>query len=559
MVGKFPKRGASRHQFFGKALLRLLPLTVVLGAGTSAAGQIDTGVADLKVRWDNTVKYSTAYRLKDADSSLLGDVNLSDGDTNFRKRGFVSNRVDLLSELEATYGQFGARISGAAWYDTAYNRHNDNNTAGAFGPGTSAVNTSDSSNPTAFSSYTRRVHGRGVELLDALVTGGFDVGGRQATLRLGQHSVIWGESLFFGDNAIAGAMSPVDIAKALSVPNLRFQEILRPVPQASGQVQLTDELTAYAVYQVGWRPNRQQGSGSYFSPLDFQPGGDNVYTPFGPVGRAATRKGKNSGQGGLALRYRGDDTDYGVYAFRFNSKSSQFVTNPRLGQFYEAYQNGINTFGASANRSVGLFNYAIEASYRSNQDLLSPNAYDLGSGARYAVGRTLHVNISAFGSSLGKSQFWDDASLIGEVAYNHVIEVTENSDTLSGCQPSSFAGSVCQPNGTRNSLRFQALFEPVFYQALPGVDIRVPIGISYQPNGSRNMVGGAPLPENGGAINIGVKATYLEAWQMGLNLTHYYGGGGVLFSPFSGGTQAWNYKQYFKDRDYIALNFSRTF
>lgn len=559
MVRGFPKGETTRFRRRGQKLLRLIPVTAVLAAGSAAAGEIDTGVTGLKLRWDNTVKYSTAYRLKDADENLLGNPNLSDGDTNFRKRGFTSNRVDLLSELEATYGQFGARLSGAAWYDTIYNRSNDNNTAGAFGPGTSAVNTSDPGNATRFSPYTRRVHGRDAEILDAFVSNRFDVGGRQATLRLGQHSVIWGETLFFGDNGIAGAMSPIDQAKALSVPNLRFQELLRPVPQASGQIQLTDELTAYSIYQFTWRPNRQQGSGSYFSPLDFQAGGDLIYTPTGALRRTDTREGKNSGQGGLALRYRGEDTDYGIYALRFNSKTSQTVTNPVSGQFYEAYHNGINTFGASANRSIGLFNYAIEASVRTNQDLLSPNAYDVGNGARYAVGRTAHVNVSAFGSSLGTTSLWDDASLIAEAAFNHVIKVTENEDTLSGCQPTSFPGSVCQPNGTRNSLRFQALFEPVFYQALPGMDIRLPMGITYQPNGSRNMVGLAPMPENGGSINLGIKASYLETWQIGFNYTHYYGGSGVLFSPVSGGTQAWTYKQYFKDRDFVSFNLSRTF
>jgi hypothetical protein len=560
VVIKFWKGATSRYRLQRGILQRFLPFAVILTAGSASAGQIETDIPDLKLRWDNTVKYSSAYRLKNADSGLLGNPNLSDGDTNFRKRGIVSNRADLLSELEASYQQFGVRLSGAAWYDTVYNRHNDNNTAGAFGPGTSAVNTADPSNPTGFGSYTRRVHGRNAELLDALVSSRFDVDGRQATLRLGQHSVIWGESLFFGDNAIAGAMSPIDQAKALSVPNLRFQEILRPVPQASGQIQLTDELTAYAIYQFGWRPNRTQGAGSYFSPIDFQAGGDLVYTPNGAFRRSETRDGKNTGQGGVALRFRGEDTDYGLYALRFNSKTSQTVTNPVTGRFYEAYHNGINTFGASANRSVGLFNYAIEASMRSNQDLLSPNAYDLGSGARYAVGRTMHVNVSAFGSNLGNSPLWDDASLIGEVAFNHVLKVTENADTLSGCQPVGFPGSVCQPNGSRNSLRFQMLFEPVYYQALPGVDLRLPIGFSYQPKGSRNMVGLAPMPENGGAINVGVKASYLDTWQMGLNLTHYFGGADVLFSPVGrSGTQAWGYKQYFKDRDFVSLNISRTF
>jgi hypothetical protein len=236
------------------------------------------------------------------------------------------------------------------------------------------------------------------------------------------------------------------------------------------------------------------------------------------------------------------------------------VGSPLSGTYYENYHNGINAFGASANKSMGPFNFAIEASLRTNQDLLSPNAYDLGAGAQYAVGKTAHVNISAFGTNLGKSAVWDDATLLAEVAFSRVLSISRNGDTMSGCQPAAFPGSVCQPNGTRDAWRLQALFEPVFYQALPGVDIRVPMGLAYQPRGSRNMVGPAPLPENSGSVNLGISASYLDVWRAGLNVNHFFGKGGTLFSAISaGGTSAWNYNQYFKDRDYISFNVSRTF
>ncbi|MFZ6048762.1 DUF1302 domain-containing protein [Pseudomonas sp. CR3202] len=535
-------------------------LAVALAAGSANALEIDTGNPDLRLRWDNTLKYSAGYRLHDADSSLASDVNLGDGDTNFRKSGLISNRLDILSELEGSYQQFGFRVSGAGWYDSVYRNSNDNNTAGAFGPGTSAVNSTQISTPDEFTPYTREVHGRDAELLDAFVSGRFDLGDHAATLRVGQHSVVWGESLFFGDNAIAGAMSPIDTAKALSVPNLRFQEILRPVPQVSGQLQLSDAVTAYAFYQPFWRQNQSQGSGSYFSPIDFQRGGDLIFTPTGPFLRTSTREAQDSGQGGVALRIRTDETDYGIYLLRFHSKSSTIVTDPINRTFYENYHSGINVFGASANHNVGLFNFAIEASVRNNQDLLSPNAYDIGAGPQYAVGRTFHVNVSAFGSNLGRTALWDDATLLGEVAFTRVLSVKENADTLSGCQPSAFPGAVCSPNGTRDSWKFQALFEPVYYQIFPGVDLRVPMGGSYQPDGSRNMVGAAPLPEDAGSINVGLTASYLETWRLGVSATHFFGSSGVLFSPVGpGGTQAWNYDQYFRDRDYVTMFLSRTF
>jgi hypothetical protein len=531
-----------------------------MAAGPVLAVDIDTGNPDFKLRWDNTVKYSAAYRLHDASATLLSDPNQDDGDANFRKPGFISNRLDLLSEMEGSTGDYGFRISGAGWYDSVYNRANENNTAGEFGPGTSGVNSSEISSPTQFTPYTRRINGKEAELLDAFVSAKFDLGGHAATVRLGQHSLVWGETLFFGDNGIAGAMSPINVAKAVSVPNLRFQEILRPVPQMSGQFQIDSNITAYGYYQFHWLPSQGQGSGSYFSPLDFIPGGNLVLTPAGDYTRGATQDGKNSGQGGLSLRIRGDDIDYGLYAVRFNEKTPTTTLSPLTGTFYDHYHNGITTFGASANKSVGLFNFAAETSVRWNQDLLSPNAYDVGGGPQYAVGRTAHLNVSAFGSDLGKSSLWDDATLLAEVAYTRVLSITRNADTLSGCQPAAFPGSVCQPNGTRSAWKSQFLFEPVYYQALPGVDLRVPIGLSYVPKGSRNMVGAAPLAQDGGSFNIGVSTSYLDVWRAGLSVTHFFGASGVAYNTISAaGTSLLNYRQYFADRDYVALNITRTF
>jgi len=546
------------------APIRLVALAASLAAGSTMAFQVDTGNPDFKLRWDNTLKYSAAQRLHDADPVLAGDANLSDGDNNFASKGLVSSRFDLLSELEASSGAFGMRISGAAWYDSVYTRTNRN--AAPLPVNSTEVILAGASAPNEFNAYTRKTHGRKAEFLDAFVSGRFDLGGHAATVRLGQHTVVWGETLFFGDNGIAGAMAPIDVAKALSVPNLRYQEVARPVPQVSGQFQISPDITAYAYYQLKWVENRSQGSGSYFSPIDFQSGGDMIFTgPTSFLVREATHEGKDSGQGGVSLRIRGDDIDYGVYAVRFNAKSSGTVSKPNplmpgFGSFYENYHNGINAFGVSANKSAGLFNYAAEVSVRTNQDLFSPNAYDLGAGAQYAVGKTAHFNLSAFGTSLGKSAIWDDAMLLAEVAYSRVLSIKRNADTMSGCQPAFFPGSVCTPNGTRSAWRLQALLEPVFYQALPGVDLRFPIGLSYVPKGSRNMIGPAPLPENAGSINVGVSGSYLDVWRFGLSFNHFYGSRAPLFSVISpGGTSAWNYRQYFGDRDHISLNLSRTF
>jgi hypothetical protein len=537
-----------------------MALAALMAASPAGALQIDTGESGVSLRWDNTVKYSSAHRLKDADPALTNDPNQGDGDTNFRQKGLISSRFDLLSEIDAKYENFGLRLSGAAWSDAIYLRPNRNNTAGAFGPGTSAVNSSEISDPTQFTPYTRKTHGRNAEVLDAFVSAKLDLGGHAATVRLGQLTQLWGETLFLGDNGIAGAMSPVDVAKALSVPNLRFQEVMRPVPQLTGQLQINDEITAYAYYQLRWKESRLPGSDSYFSPVDFGAGGDMILTPGGPIPRGPRQGEKDGGQGGLALRIRSEETDFGIYLARYHTKSPLLITNLVNNTYYEYVHKGITTLGTSASRSFGRANLAMEASVRNNQDLLSPNAYDLGAGPQYATGRSAHANVSAFATSLGPTALWSDAALLAEVAYSRVLRIEKNADTMSGCQPAFLPGAVCQPNGTKDSLRAQVLFEPVYFQVLPGLELRVPIGLAYTLKGTRNMVGPVAFAENSGSLSVGMNAIYLDAWRFGVNYTHYYGDKGVAFRPINASFgSAWNYQQTSADRDYLSFVVSRTF
>src|SRR4051812_45757993 len=89
-----------------------IALASILPMQAAHAFEFDTGDSDIKVTWNNTFKYSTAYRLKNADPGLLasgypsagpGDFsgyNLDDGNRNFRTRGIVSSRIDWLSGLD---------------------------------------------------------------------------------------------------------------------------------------------------------------------------------------------------------------------------------------------------------------------------------------------------------------------------------------------------------------------------------------------------------------------------------------------------------------------------
>ena len=105
----------------GLSFLLVFLVMGMLAAQSAVAIEIDTGNPDWKLRWDNTVKASLMQRLKDASPTLSAQppltVNQDDGDNNFKK-GLVSNRIELLSELDAvSTNGFGARIAAAGWYD----------------------------------------------------------------------------------------------------------------------------------------------------------------------------------------------------------------------------------------------------------------------------------------------------------------------------------------------------------------------------------------------------------------------------------------------------------
>lgn len=548
------RRAARALQPGALAVLALL-------AAQARAADIDVGNPDVSLRWDNTLKYSFATRLKSADAALLGNPNNDDGDRNFGK-GLVSSRVDLFSEMDVTWQKrFGARLSAAAYYDSVYNSKNDNpGFAGGAFPNQGSVAYNE------FTDATRKVHGRKAELLDAFVFGKFDIGGASATVRAGKHALLWGESLFFGGNAISGGQMPVDIVKLVSVPSTQFKEAIRPVPQVSGQLQINSSISVGAYVQTSWEASRVPAVGSYFSNADpGVDGGESLLLGPGvpPALRQADKEPKNSGQGGLQLRIRGDETDFGFYALRFHNKTPQLVPlvgitpgGPAPTGYYFAYQQGIDVYGASASHTFGNFNVAIEASTRRNQDLASTQGVDVSSftpapptnntsNPGYAVGNTAHINLSTL-ATLDPTPLWKEASLLAELAWNRVLSVTKNE-------------AAKDPNGTRDGLAMRFLLEPMYRGALPGVDLGVPFGIGFAPKGSRPLAASpnAWLPEGGGDVNIGLNGSFRDVWRFSVAYTHYFGDV-ATFNDITA-NNAYTWKQTLKDRDFIAASLRYSF
>ncbi len=169
-------------------------------------------------------------------------------------------RADLLSEFGAQKDGWGLRLSAAAWYDQRYQRANDHDSALSVNHGGTAAN--------QVTAGTHEVAGRKAEMLDWFVFCQQNLDSHALTFRLGQHSLIWGTSLFFGMNGMAKGMAPIDVCKH-STPGTQDKETtIPPVPQLSTALQLTDATSVEAFVRFKYRPTRLQPSGSYLNSAD---------------------------------------------------------------------------------------------------------------------------------------------------------------------------------------------------------------------------------------------------------------------------------------------------
>ena len=556
------------------------------------AFDIDLPSSDYKLRLDLTPKYSTAVRLKNPSAALTrldvavdpGTVNEDDGDHNF-KRGQISNRFDLLAELDLTSQNFGARLSGNAWRDAVYLRKNRYAGTEVYAGGNdlgTAVSTSNGFPGQAANEFlpdTRRQHGRSGEFLDAFVYFKGEIAGMKGTVRIGRHTLQWGESLFFGQNGIANAQGPVDVAKIMSVPGWQFKEVLLPVEQVSGSLQIAEGLSLGAYYQLKWRPSKIPGVGSYFSNQDYvgtgtvnfgqAPDGSPILLTYD---RSRDLRPRDSGQGGVQLRISptGSDYEFGLYAAQYHDKTPAVpVFDFVNGNVHLAYGDDIRTLGASVTSSIGQLNWAVEGSLRWNAPLNSdPAVLGLGpvlscggsDAPCFAVGRTAHLQASGI-YVLQPGALWQGGALLAELAYNRRLSVTKDIFAASNGASQGIGG--LDPNTTKGAFALRVLFEPQYFQVLPGLDLSVPIGLGWNFGGRSsaiaNFAGGA---SKAGDYSIGLKGKYQNAWNVALTYSDFFGTARTFTETLvagSGSPRQLTFGQTLRDRAFVSLAVSRTF
>jgi hypothetical protein len=541
-------------------------VAMALACGNAHAFRFDTGNSDLKMRWDNTLKYSTIYRLSDPDQDHLARYIGSpagDGDRNFNK-GIASSRLDLLSEFDLVHGgDKGVRISATGWYDSIYNTTNDNETGFTHNLSVAADE---------FTSETEEAVGKDLRLLDAFGFYKGYVADRPFSVRLGRHTVIYGETLMSGANGIAAAQGPVDIVKAATVPGAQVKEFLLPTNQISASFRPTDSIALGAYYQFEWERSDFFPAGSFLSPNDILGPGSESFLDVFPVTRSDDLTPSDSGQWGMQLRYRPEifDVELGFYAANYHDKTPSAVylnigANPALGgaiaptTFTRAYHENIRTYGVSASTVLGDDNVSIEASVRDNMpltgglcpstsatgcgyfinttSLLGGPAYDNEDNPGYAVGKTQHVTLVDIHIFQPNFIMRDGGSVATQLDWHKVSSVSKNE-------------SMIDPTTTESASSITVAFTADYYQVMDGLDLSIPVVWTHSLSGrSRAYIGWI---ESGGSLDVGLNFTYRTVWKGGFNYHRFQGREGSSI-----GAGSFDQTQF--DRDYVSFNISRTF
>lgn len=547
------------------SVMRAAIATVALcgSTGTAWSFSFDTGNPDLKIRWDNTVRYNLGFRAEDCDRDICGDgagrgdVTAYQSDRKFAKAGdIVTNRLDLLSEFDFTYKRdHGFRVSAAGWYDAAYDGDIKGDPAlDASGVGMGAGRTGG-----PYPDYTKRWNrGPSGEILDAFLFTKVAIGEVPVNLKLGKHNIYWGESLFSAVGGVAYNQGPLDFRKALANPGVEAKEVFKPLNQASMSAQLTPTLGLAAQYYLDWKPTELPDGGTYFGAADgFGLGGTG--TIFG-VPTAVSHKPDKTGDWGLALRWQPEwlDGTMGFYYREFTNKFPQLVSTPAGFLINFSADDREKLIGFSLAKQIWGISFGTDLTYRPDAVLAAtPFATFVPTGAPDSSWKprgdifTGVLNAIAY---FGANPVFDSAALTAEVNFAHLVKVTDNPQNYNGVgyncvQPRKFA---CQ---TRNAVGINLLFEPKWFQVMDGVDVSMPISYGQGLDGNSPVIFGDN--EGQGSWSIGAKADVYNKYSVSLKYNGFIAKHGrdelgALSDNNSSLGKYW-------DRNWVSLTFKTTF
>ena len=583
-------------------------LAAAVALGSCALAQaVSFNIGEIEGTFDSSLSVGASWGMRDAKDALVGTVNGGtgqsstgdDGRQNFEKGETFSKIFKGIHDLELKYGDTGVFVRGKYWYD---------------------FELQDETRPFKPISDNGRKEGAkssGGQILDAFVYHNYSIAELPGSVRAGKQVVSWGESTFIGNSI--NSINPVDVS-AFRRPGAEIKEGLIPVNMLYVSQGLTDQLSVDAFYQLEWDQTVVDNCGTFFAVDVVADGCNNNYTvgspaiaPLAPLAAAfgqpilVTREGvvvprggdrdaRDSGQWGTALRWLGDDTEYGLYFMNYHSRTpnvgtvtagastlaslpGMVATANRLapgsgaglaqsvmlgrGQYYLDYPEDIQLYGASFSTTLPTGTaWSGEISYRPNAPVqVSTNDLTLALINPIAGGAASPIATTPGGDNKGyrrkevtqiqstMTQFFDQVlgaqrlTIVGEAAAVFVGGLEPRSELRYGRD--SVYGQYGFDGDTEGFItstswgyRARAILD--YANVIGGVNLKPNLSwahdvAGYAPNGVFN--------KGSKAVSVGVDADYRNTYTASLSYTDYFGGDYNVL----------------EDRDFVALSFGVNF
>jgi hypothetical protein len=584
--------------------------------GCAQAAEIETGNPDLAVRFDNTIKYNYGYRLSGQNAALLKSANYDDGNRNF-DQGTVSSRVDLLTELDIVYQKnMGMRLSGAAWYDGAYSHLDNTNIASSNHQvdGKPAQGLSSTTRRYHYRSgeLLDAFVFANFEVADMPLN--FKLG--QHTVYWGEslltpiHGVSYGQSPV---DLLKGYSVPGSEAKELFLPRQAVSAQFSPTAELGFAAQYFFNWKPARLPEsgsfLGFYDYAFQGGESFFlGPLG------------APAVRRQDSRAPNTGDFGVATRWSPQwlDGTAGLYLRRTSDLLPQ--ANVRLAglptalfgagavgqgvckgfipgaavvgnncifypgvvngnQYQLEYGSGIDVLGLSLSKSVGGVALGADLSYRRNMPIYSTPALLMPVGTNAAVinalnaklaptlvvigadlpkagevsgtrGNTLHGVLNFLGTT-AQTPVADASTWAVEFVWSRVAGLTQNPQFYRGRDGYNGVDKV-----SRDFYSVATTYTSTWFQAMPGVDVSMPLSYSVGLKGNSGVQAGGN--KGAGSYAAGISFDVRQKYRFDIKYVGFFGP--LVTDPASGAVTSFGgVTSLLKDRGFIAATFKTTF
>ncbi len=588
--------------------LAKLPLAIGLASTLAApAFAVSFEIGAIEGQFDSSLSVGASWAMDKADKDLVGTPNGGlgftttgdDGRLNFKRGETFSKIFKGSHDLELRYGDTGVFVRGKYWYDFELKDESR-----------LFKDISDSNRKQAAQSS-------GAEVLDAFIFHNYSLGDQPGSVRAGRQVVSWGESTFIGNSI--NSINPIDAA-AFRRPGAEVKEALLPVNMFYVSQSLTDQLAMEAFYQLEWDQTIADNCGTFFASDVVQDGcvdypalsaaqlrgvlpfagaladrGIRV-TPEGVmIRRGEDRDARDEGQFGIALRWLGEQTEYGAYFMNYHSRTpvvgyqnasaadimtaftfaGAALAQPILlgaGNYYLEYPEDIRLYGLSFSTTLPTGTaWSGELSYRPNMPIALNTTVNTariatGPAGAFAAAGGGAPGLAAAMATGGRdnkgynrkemtqvqttfTHFFDQVmgaerlTLVGEVGATRIgaLEArTYGRDAFAGAPSDALSAARYGTSGyyTSSSWGYRARAIWDYSNAFAGVNLSPNISWSHDVDGY-----GPTFNEGVKAISVGLDANYRNTYSASLSYTDFFGGDYNVMT----------------DRDFLALSVGMNF